>query len=248
MKDLSIVRGTLIAATASLCIFFAPFGIAENLPAAPPPAAQPAMPVQAVAQQVPSAQAQLDDYQIGPHDLLEISVVHAAEISRTVRVNGQGYITLPMLGPIRVGGLTSGELEEIIAAKLAKNYLRDPQVSVFIKEFVSQRVTVEGAVEKMGVFPLSGRMTLMQVVVMAGGPSKLADPTNVRIFRTGQNGMREVLVYDLMAIRDGEAEDPVIRGNDTVIVGASAGKTAFKTFIDSIRGFVTLGTIPLVGW
>lgn len=238
------------------CLALACLALAALQPAAADDLAAPAAPSAAEAQALkqlsprlaPSVSPEMDEYQIGPHDLLEISVLHVPEATRTVRVNAQGFINLPLLGNLRAGGLTAGELEVILAARLSKDFLKDPQVNVFVKEAVSHRVLVEGSVVKLGVYPLAGKMTLMQVVAMAGGVAPLADTSNVRIFRHQPNGTREVMTFDLAAIQDGTAEDPVIKSNDVVIVGKSASATFVKTFLDSIRGFVTLGTIPLIGW
>jgi len=185
-----------------------------------------------------------EEYRIGPHDLLEISVFQVTEISRTVRVNSCGVINLPLIGQVQAGGLTALELEESIAGKLAENYLQDPQVSVFIKEYVSQRVIVEGAVEKSGVYPLTGKTTLIQAIAMASGLDAMADESQVKIFRTRQDsGKKDMTVHDLRAIRAGKAEDPVIHGNDVIVVEKSGSRTAIKGIADTLRGFLTFGTL-----
>ena len=76
------------------------------------------------------------------------------QLSRTVRVNSLGLISLPLIGTIALGGLTAHEAEMAISSRLAATYLQDPQVSLFIKEYTTQRVTVEGAVNKPGIYPL----------------------------------------------------------------------------------------------
>ena len=204
-----------------------------------------AVPAAAGPRPVPGTSA-LEEYRIGPSDLLELTVFQVPELTRVVRVNAQGVFTLPLLGLVRAGGLTANELEAVLAAKLSENLLQDPQVSVFIKEFVSQRVVVDGSVMKMGVYPLTGKTTLLQTIAMAGGLDPLADPTNVRIFREKEGGGREVRTFDLLAIRAGEVEDPLIKGNDTVMVEKSASAAFFKGVTDTLRGFINFGsyTIP----
>lgn len=185
----------------------------------------------------------VEEYQIGAHDLIEISVFQVVELSRTVRVNSRGLITLPLIGAVKAGGLTSEELEAEIAKKLAAGLIQDPQVSVFIKEFVSQRVIVEGSVTRTGVFPLTGRTTLLQVIALASGLDPVANENEIRIFRQDNEGKREMLAYDIEAIRAGTAEDPVIKGNDMVVVGKSAIRSAIKTVTDTVRGFIGFGTV-----
>ena len=111
------------------------------------------------------------DYKIGPEDLLEISVFEEEKLNKTVRVSSQGNVSLPLLGVLRVKGLTANDLEKEIRDLLAEKYLQDPHVSVFIKEYRSQRISVMGAVDKPGVFEVSGQKTVLDMLAMAGGLS-----------------------------------------------------------------------------
>ena len=156
-------------------------------------------------------------YRVGPSDLLEIKVFQADELSRQVRVDQRGNITLPLMGTIRVAGLTQGELEKRLADLLGKNLLQNPQVSVFIKEFTAQRVTVEGEVNSQGVFPITGQMTVLQAVAMAGGLGELAAANEVMLFRKQGNGARGYQI-DLNAIRKGLARDPYVQNDDRIVV------------------------------
>jgi polysaccharide export outer membrane protein len=203
---------------------------------APAPAAHPNNPEPADL----LAQA-LDDYRIGPSDLIEISVFQIPELSKTVRVGARGNLTLPLIGQINAGGLTGPELEALIAKKLRENYLQDPQVSVFIKEYISQRVTVEGSVNRPGVFPISGKTTLLQAIAMAGGLDKLADQTDIKLFRDRRDGTRETIPFDLEPIRKGEAPDPVLSTSDVIVVGKSAARSAFKDVTETLRDFSVFG-------
>lgn len=207
---------------------------ADNEAAVPAAAASVATPADPLKEIV-------DDYRIGPSDLLEVSVFQVPELSRTVRVNSRGGLTLPLIGEIQAGGLTGQQLEARIAQRLQEKYLQDPQVSVFIKEFVSQRVTVSGEVNKAGVFPISGRTTLMQAIAMAGGLGKFGDENDVKVFRDRRDGSREVLEYDLEAILQGQAEDPVVTTSDVIVVGKANGRAAFKGFTESVRDISVFG-------
>lgn len=183
-------------------------------------------------------EAGIEDYRIGPQDLLELQVFGIDALNRTVRVNSRGLISLPLIGVIQAAGLTSEELEATLAEKLAQDYLQDPQVSVFIKEFTNQRVTVEGAVKKPGIYPLKGRTSLLQVLANAEGLTSVAKPGSVKIFRAGpNNGARSILEFDLDQIRTGEAPDPEVRNDDIVQVGESGGKALAKELIEFIVPF-----------
>lgn len=177
------------------------------------------------------------DYRIGPLDLLEITVFQVDDLSRKVRVNSSGQISLPLVGAITAGGKTVAELERDIAAALAKDHLRDPQVTVFVEEFTSQRVTVEGAVNKPGIFPITGRTTLLQAIALSEGFSDLADEQTVVIFRV-IDGKKMAALFNVKAIRAGQMEDPLVYGDDIVVVERSQGRSLLKNITDTLRGFV----------
>lgn len=196
--------------------------------------AEPSAATAATANYVPS----MEDYRIGSQDLLELQVFGVADLNRTVRVNSRGSISLPLIGMVQAAGLTSEQLETSLAERLAKSYLQNPQVSVFIKEYTSQRVTVEGAVKKPGVFPLKGRTTLLQALATAEGLTSVADANGVKIFRADpQTGNRATLVFDLEKIRLGELRDPEVRNDDIVQVGESTGKSVAKELIEFVLPF-----------
>jgi len=173
------------------------------------------------------------DYRIGAQDLLEVSVFGVDELTQEVRVNSNGQISLPLIGGVMAGGMTIPELESSIAAKLEEGYLQKPQVSVFVKEFTSQRVTLGGAVKKPGIYPITGKTTLLQAVAMAEGVTELADLSGVVLFRTVE-GKRMAAVYNLNEITGGRMEDPQIYGDDILVVEQSGSKTAFRRIIESM--------------
>ena len=97
------------------------------------------------------------DYKITPNDLLEIEVFGVTELKRTVRVNSTGHVALPLIGAVPVAGLTPADAEALIALQYGSKYLKDPQISIFIKEFTTQRITVDGSVVKPGIYPLTAQ-------------------------------------------------------------------------------------------
>lgn len=176
------------------------------------------------------------EYRIGSQDLLKIEVFGVADLNRSVRVNSQGQIALPLIGSVQAGGLTAEELAANIAARLAKDYLQNPQVTIFIEEFTSQRATVVGAVKQPGVYPLKGRITLMQIVASAGGTISVSSDM-AAVLRPEADGTRKMLQYDLEAIRNGQAPDPEIRGEDIVHVETSGFKSTAKEIMEFILPF-----------
>ena len=173
------------------------------------------------------------DYRIGAQDLLEVSVFGVDELTQEVRVNSNGQISLPLIGAVMAGGKTIPELEQDVAGKLEQGYLQDPQVSVFVKEFTSQRVTLGGAVKKPGIYPITGKTTLLQAVAMAEGVTDLADLSAVVLFRT-IDGKRAAAVYDINEITGGRMADPQVYGDDIVMIEQSGSKTIFRRIIESV--------------
>jgi len=108
------------------------------------------------------------DYIIGADDVLDIDVFQAEELRRTVRVSSQGYIGMPLIGQIKARGLTPLQLEQQICQKLDK-YMQEPRVSVTIKEYKSQEISVIGAVGSPKVYSVTGQKYLVDMLIMAGG-------------------------------------------------------------------------------
>jgi protein involved in polysaccharide export with SLBB domain len=111
------------------------------------------------------------DYRVGPEDQLEIQILGQDKLGRILRVNGQGEITMPLVGVVQVAGLTPQETEKRLAELSNARFLVNPQVSVEVKEFRHQRVAVTGAVGKPGPYEIIGPRTLLEVLSMAGGLS-----------------------------------------------------------------------------
>jgi polysaccharide biosynthesis/export protein len=162
-----------------------------------------------------------ESYRIGATDLLSIAVFQVPDLSfDEIRVDASGNVQMPMIGSVQAAGLTPNELSNAIARRLAERFLRNPQVTVTVKEAASQKVTLDGAVTQPGVYEMRGRTTLLQAVAMARGPTPSANVESVAVFRVVE-GQRMVAVFDLRAIRNGEAVDPVILGDDVVVVDTS---------------------------
>lgn len=182
-----------------------------------------------------------DDYVIGPGDLLKVEVFQVQDYNRTVRVSTTGRISLPLIGAVDAAGRTASSLEAELAQRLAADYIQNPFVSVFIEEYASQKVTIEGEVKKPGVFPLRGRISLLEVVALAEGFVELSDQNRVQVFRRPANEPGQTLVFDVEAIRSGKISDPVMQGNDVVIVSKARGRSILKSITDTLRGFIQFG-------
>jgi polysaccharide biosynthesis/export protein len=118
-----------------------------------------------------------DGYKVGPQDRILVDVFGAETFTGEYRVEDSGAISFPLLGSVEVAGLTPRELEERIASRLRDTYMRDPHVSVQVLEVQSQGISVIGAVNAPGVYQITGRSTLLQVLAMAQGLSETAGGT-----------------------------------------------------------------------
>ena len=144
------------------------------------------------------------DYVLGPEDLVEIDVFQADDFKRTVRVSGQGFISMPLVGEIKAKGLTPVQLEKELNGRLGK-YLRDPQATATVKEYKSQRIGVMGAVAHPQIYNVTGQKHLVEMLFMAG---MTKDAGNVcMVFRPAQEnkegpGKTETIVVDLIELLD----------------------------------------------
>jgi polysaccharide export outer membrane protein len=129
------------------------------------------------------------DYTIGPEDVLEISVFDVPELSKlTVRVTNDGTIPLPLLGDVKAAGHTPQQLRDALEKDWGKTYLENPHVMVFVKEFHAQPVSVVGAVEKPGLYQLTGPRTLIEVISLAGGFSRTGVAPGRSLYVSRQGG------------------------------------------------------------
>lgn len=176
------------------------------------------------------------DYRVGPLDVLDIEVFGTEDLTRSVRVSASGEFTLPLIGRIAAAGSTVTEIEETVAARLRENYMENPQVTVFVKEYLSQRVTVEGAVREPGIHPLTGRTSLLQIIAMSNGLDELANPEGIVVYRV-MEGKRYAAAFDIREIRAGRMVDPEIIGDDIVVVDYSGARSGLKDFLMSVPAF-----------
>lgn len=170
-------------------------------------------------------------YLIGPEDKISIRVFQEPDLSfEEIQVDSGGNISFPLIGEVAASGKTPNELGTIIAAKLAQNFIRNPQVVVGIVQSVAQRVTVSGNVIKPGVYEIAGTSSLLEAVSRAEGLTRVAVKDQILIFRTVE-GQRSGAIFNLALIEEGKAPDPQILGGDQIVVGFSAVKGTYRDFL-----------------
>lgn len=142
---------------------------------------------------VTSGQSRSSDYVIGPEDVLDIDVFNVPELTKTVRVANDGTISLALLGHVQAAGCTTEQLRKELERRWGQSYLENPQVTVFVREFHAQPVSVIGAVERPSIYELRGPRTLIEILSMAGGLAKLGTAPGRTIVVTRRGGFGEEL-------------------------------------------------------
>jgi polysaccharide biosynthesis/export protein len=170
-----------------------------------------------------------NEYIIGPRDLLEIKVFELPDLNQTVRVSEDGSITLPLLNNVVIGGMSKDAAEIKLTRLLADKFVKNPHVSVFIKEYQSRLVSLIGAIEKPGVYELVGRQNLLQMISKAGGVKENAS-NRLFVLREGKSGNPAMIAVDL--------EDLLANGNPILNIPLQAGDVINIPVDKSIRVFV----------
>ena len=167
-------------------------------------------------------------YRVGPFDKLTIDVFGSEELSKKeVQVDASGRITFPLIGTVEVAGKTPGEISGAMQERFRGRFIRDPQITVNLKEIVSQTVTIGGEVKKPGVYPIVGEMTLMTAIASAEGWTDIASKGEVVVFRKVA-GKEYAAIYNVKAIERGRYADPEIYASDVVMVGDSQSRKIWK--------------------
>lgn len=170
---------------------------------------------------------------IAPGDTLAVTVFREPDVSLpSVVVNPDGTISMPLLGAVRVAGMTTTDLVTMLRRELGARYLVDPQVAVNITEAPSRTITVEGAVGQPGVYPLQYNTTLLSALALAQSPSRVARLSDVAVLRTIR-GERYLAVFDVSMIRSGRTVDIRLQPSDTVIVGVSGRRQTWQDFLQA---------------
>jgi len=170
------------------------------------------------------------DYIITSQDILQVTVFQVPDLSRAVRVDGSGFVSLPLIGRVSVRGKTLLQAQEDIAARYSKSYLQSPQVTLSLQRS-GQRVTVSGAVKGPTVLDLDTTLTLTMAIARGGGTNEIANPDRVHIARITGDQVDDS-VFNLKEIQAGKAPNPTLRGGDIVVVEDSTARLALKEVKD----------------
>jgi polysaccharide export outer membrane protein len=163
------------------------------------------------------------EYKLSPNDLVDFRVFQEPELDSVVRISGEGQANFPLIGVVALGGKTTGEAIEILKSRYRNGYLINPQISLTVRSYAKKLFTVLGQVQKPGSYDIIGtsQITLLQAIGMAGGYTKIADPSNVTIKRL-EDGREQVLKFNAKRMLRGD--DPtalLVKPGDVISVGES---------------------------
>ncbi|WP_242097931.1 polysaccharide biosynthesis/export family protein [Sphingomonas sp. CROZ-RG-20F-R02-07] len=174
-----------------------------------------------------------DTYKLAPLDTVSVTVFQVPDLSHDYLIDQSGRMTMPLIGRVDAVGVSTSQLGKTIETRLNEKYMRNPNVTVALKDSASRVVTVDGSVRQPGIFPVVGPLTLVQTIALAKGTDELANPHRVAIFRT-IGGKRMAAAFDLVTIRRGTQPDPDVYPGDTIVVDGSGVKKAQRTLLQSL--------------
>ncbi len=209
-------RACLSFATA-LALLVPVVAAAQTAPAARPAQSTPAQPRQGTGTASTGSPVPTD-YVIGPDDVLSIVFWRDADMTQEVTVRPDGNITLPLMGDIKAAGLKPTELRDLVATSASK-FIEDPNVTVVVKQINSRNVFITGGVTRPGPYPVSGQMTVLQLITVAGGLTEFADGKKIRILRV-ENGKSTFMLFNYNEVQDGKKleQNIVLKPGDSVMV------------------------------
>jgi protein involved in polysaccharide export with SLBB domain len=163
------------------------------------------------------AMEMMPEERLGIDDVFEVRVFAEPDLSGAYRVSADGTIDYPLVGRISVAGLRSGDIQELIATKLKDGYLKNPQVSLMVKEWNSRKVSVIGQVQKPGPLVYFPNMTIVDAIAAAGGFTGIASKNAVTLRRESK-GAVESHSYPVADISEGRAPNVFLRPGDILVV------------------------------
>jgi len=207
-----MIHHTLLHTTHRVaCLAFAFFGFLFSM----------VVPLAAQESVVESASA---DYKLMANDLLDFRVFQEPELDSVVRISGDGVAIFPLIGGVSIAGRTVAEAIVLINVRYRDGYLKNPQVSLTIRAYAKKLFTILGQIQKPGAYDMEGnsKVTLLQAIGMAGGYTKIADPSNVTVKRKEGSGDK-VLKFNAKRMARGtdESSSFVIKSGDVISVGES---------------------------
>ncbi|EFL89129.1 polysaccharide biosynthesis/export family protein [Ahrensia sp. R2A130] len=170
---------------------------------------------------------------ISTNDLLKIQFYEVTDLNRTVRVENDGAITMPLIGSVNAAKLSVPELESELERRYGRDLLQSPDISVFIRHSPGREITMDGSFRKPGAYRVEGEADLMKMVANAGGLRDIADDGTLYVYRKFEQET-QVLPVSLKAIRNGQARNPKLYSGDVVVAFSSKRKIALQNLKEAL--------------
>ena len=162
-----------------------------------------------------------ENYILQPSDVIQISVFLEPDLEKSVRIEADGTVTLPLIKKVKVANLTVSDSQELITQLYNRDYLVDPQISVLVISFSPKLVRVLGSVNRPGIveMPLDREMTLTEAIANANGISRLGNPKSITIKRVDESGKAQQFEINFNRIlMNANAKDMILEEGDTIWV------------------------------
>ncbi len=166
---------------------------------------------------MPAGSSAATRYKVNSGDVLEIAVYPIDDLKRRVEVDAAGLVNLPLIGEANVAGKSTLEIARELADRYRGRYVRDPNVSVLVVEKVSQRFTIAGGVERPGLFPIEGPVSITQAVALAGGIKRGSNPSTITLSRPVGDTV-QTYTYGRYDLEAGKIADPQLIAGDRIVV------------------------------
>jgi polysaccharide export outer membrane protein len=161
------------------------------------------------------------NYVLKPSDVIEIEVYQEQDLNKTVRIEGDGTVSLALVGKIKVAGMTVAESKSLVTNLYNRDYLVDPQISVLVVSFSPKVIRILGSVNRPGVveIPPDRDMMLTEAMAMVNGITRLGNPKSLKIKRVDENGRsRQMEVNFTKIVTDPDVKDIILQEGDTIWV------------------------------
>ena len=161
------------------------------------------------------------NYVLKPSDVIEIEVYQEQDLNKTVRIEGDGTVSLALVGKIKVAGMTVAESKSLVTNLYNRDYLVDPQISVLVVSFSPKVIRILGSVNRPGVveIPHDRDMMLTEAMAMVNGITRLGNPKSLKIKRVDENGRsRQMEVNFTKIVTDPDVKDIILQEGDTIWV------------------------------
>jgi len=161
------------------------------------------------------------NYVLKPSDVIEIDVYQEQDLNKTVRIEGDGTVSLALVGKVKVAGMTVAESKSLVTNLYNRDYLVDPQISVLVVSFSPKVIRILGSVNRPGVveIPHDRDMMLTEAMAMVNGITRLGNPKSLKIKRVDENGRsRQMEVNFTKIVTDPDVKDIILQEGDTIWV------------------------------